>query len=191
MANTILAFAGSTRTDSFNKKLIHYAARVAKDDGIEMTVIDLRDFEMPLYDGDLEDADGIPDNAMKLRELMQSHAGFLISCPEYNSSISGVLKNTIDWASRPIEGEAPLLCFKNKVVSLMSASPGGFGGLRGLVHVRSILGNIGSIVLPDQIAINSAHEQFDVEGNLTNENFQGSVKNIVVSLNDIVSKVHG
>ncbi|MGI0008244.1 MAG: NADPH-dependent FMN reductase, partial [Nitrosopumilaceae archaeon] len=153
----ILAFAGSTRTDSFNKKLIKIATNGARDAGAEVTVIDLHDFPMPVYDGDLEQRDGLPATARKLKDLMLSHQGFLISSPEYNSSISGVLKNTIDWTSRQSQGEIPLACFKNKVAGLMSASPGGLGGLRGLVHVRAILENIGVLVIPEQIAVAKAH----------------------------------
>lgn len=175
---TILAFAGSTRTDSFNKKLVKIAAEGARDAGADVTVIDLRDFAMPLYDGDLEQKEGLPSNARKLKDLMLSHKGFLIASPEYNSSISGVLKNTIDWASRQSEGEQPLACFQGKVAGIMSASPGGLGGLRGLVHVRSILGNIGIIVTPNQIAIAKAHEAFDADGTLKDKKQEGQVKKI-------------
>src|SRR5579863_248360 len=160
----ILAFAGSTRTESFNKKLVRIAATGATEAGADVTVVDLRDFPMPLYDGDLEQKEGLPPNARKLKDLMLAHQGFLISSPEYNSSVSAVLKNAIDWASRQSEGEPSLACFKGKVAGIMSASPGGLGGLRGLVHVRAILGNIGMLVLPDQVAISKAHEAFNADG---------------------------
>ena len=97
----ILAFAGSTRKDSFNKKLVKITGEAARLAGAQVTYLDLRDLPMPLYDGDLEAEQGIPQNARKLKALMLSHDGLLISAPEYNSSISGVLKNAIDWASRP------------------------------------------------------------------------------------------
>jgi chromate reductase len=141
----ILAFAGSTRTGSYNKKLVKLGVEAARKAGAEVTLIDLRDFPMPLYDGDLEERDGLPPNAVKLRKLFMEHQGLLLSCPEYNSSISGVLKNTIDWVSRPDPDkpdEKPLICFSGKIVALLSASPGALGGLRGLVTVRSILGNL-------------------------------------------------
>ncbi len=174
----ILAFAGSTRTDSFNKKLVKIAAAGAMEGGADVTVIDLRDFAMPLYDGDLEQQQGLPSNAQKLKDLMLSHQGFLISAPEYNSSISGVLKNTIDWVSRPSAGEAPLACFKDRVAGIMSASPGGLGGLRGLVHVRAILENISVLVIPDQIAVSKAHEVFNADGTLKDKNQEDQVKRI-------------
>lgn len=174
----ILAFAGSTRIDSFNKKLVKIAAAGAVEGGADVTVIDLRDFTVPLYDGDLEQQQGLPSNARKLKDLMLSHHGFLISAPEYNSSISGVLKNIIDWASRQSEGEEPLACFKGKVAGIMSASPGGLGGLRGLVHVRAILENISVLVIPDQIAVSKAHEVFDADGTLKDKKQEDQVKRI-------------
>lgn len=172
----ILAFAGSARTDSFNKKLVRIAAEGARAAGAEVTFIDLRDFQMPLYDGDLEAAGGLPDNAKKLKQLMISHHGFLIAAPEYNSSITPLLKNAIDWASRPESDDEPsLVCYEGKTVALMSASPGALGGLRGLVHVRSIFGNIGAFVLPDQVSIPKAYEAFDATGALKDERKQKSV----------------
>ena len=185
----ILAFAGSTRTDSFNKKLVKIAATGAMEDGADVTVIDLRDFAMPLYDGDLEQQQGLPFNAKKLKDLMLSHQGFLISAPEYNSSISGVLKNTIDWVSRPSAGEESLACFKGKVAGIMSASPGGLGGLRGLVHVRAILENISVLVIPDQIAVSKAHEVFNADGTLKDKKQEDQVKRIGSSVAKLLLKI--
>jgi len=187
----ILAFAGSTRTDSFNKKLVKIASTGATEAGADVTVIDLRDFPLPIYDSDLEQKDGLPSNARKLKDLMLSHHGFLISSPEYNSSISAVFKNTIDWASRQSEGEIPLACFKNKVAGIMSASPGMLGGLRGLVHVRSILGNIGVIVMPDQAAIAKAHEAFNEDGTLKDKKQEDQVKKIGANVAKILLKLNG
>ena len=117
------------------------AADAARDAGAEVTLIDLRDLPLPLFDGDLEDKQGLPENAKKLKALLRAHDGLLISSPEYNSSITGVLKNAIDWASRAeTDDEPPLVCFRGKVAALLSASPGALGGLRGLVHLRAILG---------------------------------------------------
>lgn len=166
---TILAFAGATRTGSYNKRLIKVAAKAAEQAGASVTLIDLRDMDLPLYDGDLEKAHGLPENAKKLKAMLLEHDGLLISSPEYNSSISAVLKNAIDWASRPVEGQPPLAEFRGKVAGLMAASPGALGGLRGLVHLRAILGNIGVLVLPDQLAVSKAHEAFDDEGSLKDE----------------------
>ncbi|TLX78053.1 MAG: NAD(P)H-dependent oxidoreductase [Thaumarchaeota archaeon] len=186
----ILAFAGSTRSDSFNKKLVKIAVNGAIDAGVEVTFIDLRDFPMPLYDGDLEQREGLPASTRKLKDLMLAHQGFLISSPEYNSSISGVLKNTIDWTSRQTEGESPLACYKGKIAGIMSASLGGFGGLRGLVTVRSILENIGVLVIPDQVAIAKAHEVFNPDGTLKNKTQEDQVKNIGASVAKLLMKLN-
>ncbi len=185
----ILAFAGSTRTESYNKKLVKIAMEGAHSAGAEVTFLDLRDLPMPLYDGDLEVKEGIPQNGLKFKELLLAHQGLLISSPEYNSSISGVLKNAIDWASRPSPGEAPLACFVNKVAGLLSASPGALGGLRGLVHVRSILGNIKVLVLPDQMAVPKAHEAFNADGSLKDSKQQAAVQNIGSQLANILIKL--
>ncbi len=185
----ILAFAGSTRRESWNKKLIRIAASAAQSAGAEVSLVDLADYPMPLYDGDLENEKGIPENGVRFKQLMKEHDGFLISCPEYNSSITAVLKNTFDWASRQSEGEKPLECFKGKVVTLMSASPGGLGGLRGLVHVRAILGNIGCIVLPEQVAISSASEAFNEEGHLNDSNRNKQIVGLGVGLARMIDKI--
>ena len=186
----ILAFAGSTRTGSFNKKLVKIAAAGARAAGAEVTALDLRDLPMPLYDGDLEANEGIPPNARTLKELMLAHQGLLISAPEYNSGISGVLKNAIDWASRSAPGEGPLACFVGKTAALMSASPGGLGGLRGLVHVRSILSNIHVLVLPDQIPLPRAQEAFDVDGMLKDPKQRASIERLGRNLVEILIKLH-
>ncbi len=173
----ILAFAGSTRKDSFNKKLVALAATGAREAGAVVTLINLHDYPMPLFDEDLEASEGKNEHARKFKQLLMESDGILISCPEYNGSITAVLKNAIDWATRADEGEAPgsLPAFRGKVVSLMSASPGGLGGLRGLVHVRAILGGLGCLMLPAQTAVSSAHDAFDEFGNLKDEKQQQKI----------------
>jgi NAD(P)H-dependent FMN reductase len=193
MANqpTVLAFVGSTRSASYNKMLVKIAASAARDEGAAVTVIDLRDLPMPLFDQDLEAAAGLPANAVKFRELMLAHQGLLIAAPEYNSSITAVLKNAIDWASRPAPGQAPLACFNDKVAALLSASPGALGGLRGLVHLRSILGNINVLVLPDQFAVTRAAEAFNPDGTLKDPRQHSAVAAIAQKLVRILGKLHG
>jgi len=186
----ILAFAGSTRTESFNKKLVQIAIAGARAAGAEVTYLDLRDLPLPLFDQDLEAHEGLPPNGRRLKDLMLSHDGLLMSCPEYNSSVTGVWKNAIDWASRPVPGEPPLACFTGKVAAIMSASPGALGGLRGLVHVRSILGNINVLVIPDQIAIPKAHEAFGPDGRLKDAKQQAAVEAIGAKLTRTLAKLH-
>jgi len=185
----ILAFAGSTREASYNKKLVKIAAEGAKAAGAEVTYVDLRDLPMPLYDEDLEAKEGIPENVRNFKELMKANQGLLIACPEYNSSITPVLKNAIDWASRPEPGEPGLACFTGKVAALMSASPGGLGGLRGLIHVRSILSSINVLVLPAQNAIPSAFQAFDEEGRLKDATQQAAVEQLGSKLATVVAKL--
>lgn len=187
----ILAFAGSTRQDSFNKRLVRIAASGARAAGAEVTELDLRDVPLPLFCEDVEARDGLPPAGLKLKQLLRSHQGLLIAAPEYNSSITAVLKNAIDWASRPEPGEPPLSCFTGKVAALMSASPGALGGLRGLVHVRAILGNIQVLVLPDQIAVGKAHEAFNADGSLKDAKQQAAVAGLGEKLARMLQKLAG
>lgn len=187
----LLAFAGSTRAGSFNKKLARVLAGGARQAGAEVTFLDLRDFALPLYDGDLEDAGGVPAPALELKKLFKAHHGFLIASPEYNSSISGALKNTIDWVSRPVPEEKPLEAFKGKLAGLCSASPGALGGLRGLVTLRSILSNIGVLVLPDQVAVGKADEAFDEQGALKDAKQQKLVEKVGAEVARLAGKLNG
>ena len=188
-SSKILAFAGSLRKKSFNKHLVRIAAEGANKAGADVTVIDLADYPLPVFDEDLEKAEGVPENAIKLKSVLKQNDGFLIACPEYNSSITAALKNAIDWASRPVPDEQPLECFKGKVAALMSASPGALGGLRGLVHVRAILSNIGVLVLPDQRAISQAHEAFNDDGSLKDSKQHDAIKQIGAKLCQTVASL--
>lgn len=166
----ILALGGSLRRDSFNQKLAAIAAAGARSAGAEVTVVSLRDYPLPLFDEDLEKASGKPETAVRLKALFQEHHGFIIASPEYNSSLTAALKNAIDWVSRADSGDEPMLsALSGRTAVICSASPGALGGLRGLVHLRSILGNLGITVLPDQIAIGGAYQAFREDGSLTDE----------------------
>lgn len=187
----ILAFAGSARKNSFNKKLVKVAGKGAQLAGAEVTYLDFRDLPMPLFDEDLEAEQGIPENARQFKTLMKENQGLLIACPEYNSSITPLLKNAIDWASRPEPGEPGLICFRGKVAALLSASPGMLGGLRGLVHVRAILGNIGVLVLPEQKAVPRAHEAFDENGKLKDEQQLKEIQELGQKLTTVLAKLMG
>ncbi len=186
----ILAFAGSTRTGSFNKNLVRVAAEGARIEGAAVMILDLRDLPLPLFDEDLETKEGLPANAIKLKDLLKAHHGLLISSPEYNSSVTGVLKNAIDWASRPSKGEEPLAAYANKVAGLMSASPGALGGLRGLVHLRAILGNIRVLVIPEQVAVSSAHQAFDANGSLKDAKQHASVEKLGARVAQVAAKLN-
>ncbi len=174
----LAAFAGSAREGSYNKNLARIALAGATEAGAEGRFLDLREYPLPVYDQEREEREGIPDAARELRRILKEQDGFLIASPEHNSSISAMLKNVIDWTSRA-EGDDPgLIAFRGKTACLMSASPGGLGGLRGLVHVRAILSNIGVLVLPGQQAVPGAMNAFDDEGQLVDEDMNASIRGL-------------
>ncbi len=187
----IVAFAGSLRAGSYNKKLAALAAEAARAEGAEVVVVDLRDLALPLFDEDLEAATGLPEGAAKLKALMRDSDGLIIASPEYNSSVTAALKNALDWASRAeAKDEPPLAAFRGKVAALCSASPGALGGLRGLVTLRSILGNVGVLSLPDQVCIPAAHEAFTDDGRLKDERKTRQVSALVNHLVGTLRKLN-
>jgi chromate reductase, NAD(P)H dehydrogenase (quinone) len=162
----VLAFAGSLREDSANKKLVREAARMAKEQGATVTVIDLKDYPMPFFDEDLESTQGMPEMAKAFRrKILESNVVFIAS-PEYNHSFSGVLKNALDWASRTEEGDRAKGAFKGIKFALMSASPGKGGGAKGLPHLREVLQDVGASLLAMQVSIPNAYTAFDAQGSL-------------------------
>lgn len=186
----ILAFAGSVRRASFNKCVLAIAVRGAEAAGASVTVVDLADHALPLFDQDLESSQGLPDAAKRLKTLFLQHDALLLACPEYNSSITPLLKNTIDWVSRPAPGEAALAAYRGKVAGLVSASPGALGGLRGLRHVREILGNIGVLVVPQQVAVSKADAAFDDAGNLKDAKQQTAVEGVGRAVAELAARIH-
>ena len=179
----ILAFAGSLRNGSYNKKLVKIAAQIAKEKGADLQLVDLSDYPMPLYNADIEESDGLPDNCKKLKKMMIDSDAFIISSPEYNSSITAVLKNTIDWTSRPEESDPHFLAaFKGKFAALISASPGYFGGYRGLTHLRSLLQEIGVLVIPDHLSLSNAADAFDEKDQLVNKKKRETLERVVENL---------
>lgn len=163
----LIAFAGSLRKDSYNKQLVTLAANKARDLGANVTVIDLKEYSLPLFDEDLE-KESVPENLPALRELFANADGLLIASPEYNGSFSSVLKNTLDWLSRGAKDDSYSPNYGQYTVGLMAASPGGLGGIRGLSHIRELMSNLGSLVVPNQIALGAAYEAFNAEGQLQN-----------------------
>jgi len=166
MSVPILVFAGSVRRDSLNRRLAGLAARAVDAAGGRATLLELADYPLPLYDGDLESAEGLPVNARRLKELFIGHAGLVLVSPEYNSSIPPLLKNTLDWVSRPLPEQSGYVPFQGKAAALMSASPGALGGMRGLRHLRDVLTELRMIVLPAQVSVTGAHQAFDAAGDL-------------------------
>jgi chromate reductase, NAD(P)H dehydrogenase (quinone) len=177
----LLFIAGSAREGSVNKRLARLGAEMATTGGNPATFADLGDYPMPLYDGDLEDRDGVPDNALKLIALMEAHHGVFIASPEYNSSIAPMLKNTLDWMSRVKDDSgATGQVFRSRVFAVGGASPGGLGGMRGLMHLRQILElGLGALVLPDQITVGGAFQAFDAAGHLTDKALQARYQDVI------------
>lgn len=176
----VLAFAGSTREGSVNKKLVTDAADVARKMGATVTVIDLKNYALPFFDEDLEAKEGIPAKAKEIRQMMNESQVIMIASPEYNGSLSAVLKNVIDWASRDEEGKSTT-AFRGKKFVIMSSSPGGGGGVRGLVHLRAILGNLGGNVVAEQLTVPNGFDAFDDQGQLKDPATQQKLEHLVQS----------
>ena len=164
----LLAISGSSRQGSVNKRLLDAAVNTARALGAEVSCLDLRTLALPLYDGDLEAANGLPEGCIALKKALVEHDALLIASPEYNGFFSPLLKNAIDWASRP-QGSQPSP-FTGKLAGLLAASPGALGGIRGLPAVRQLLSNLGVLVAPGQMSLPRAHEAFDAQGALLDKN---------------------
>lgn len=189
----LLFFAGSARSGSFNKKVARLGAMIAEANGIPSTFADLGDYPMPLYDGDLEQQEGPPENAHKLKALFSLHTGILIASPEYNASISPLLKNTLDWVSRVRDdGEGMNEVYRTRVFALASATPGGMGGLRGLYTARHVLElGLGALVLPEQFAVPRANAAFEENGHLKDSDAQERYKELIEKLARAARVLHG
>lgn len=178
----LLVFAGSTRAQSYNRQLAATAADMAQAEGAQVTRLDLADFDVPMYNADLE-AKGTPRDVVRLKEIFHAHPAWLVAAPEYNGSMTALLKNTIDWVSSPIKGDPDwgqgTKAFAGKVVGLLSASPGALGGLRGLAHLTPVLMNLQCWVAPKQFALPKAFEAFDPNGQLSLESNRTALHGVV------------
>lgn len=183
----ILAFAGSLRKDSWNKKLLQEALRLAPE-SIQITLLDLKDHPLPLYDADFEAEHGMPENAIGLRRLMTEHQGLLIASPEYNGGMTGVLKNTLDWMSRKHGDQRGLDPFMHKPAAVVSASPGPYGGARSVQSAVLLLNRLGCLVLPDSVSVTHCETAFDTEGHLQGKD-QKSLQRVVQALAGVALKM--
>ncbi len=183
-APKILVFAGSIRTGSMNARLAGLATREFALAGADVTRISLLDYPMPLYDGDLESRSGAPESAISLKRMMMTHHGVFIASPEYNASVTPLLKNTLDWISRVREGrEPPLAAYKDRAFALGGASNGNFGAMRSLMALRQVLEiGCGALVIPEQIAVARAGDAFDEGENFRDESNATRLKRVVHSL---------
>lgn len=178
----VLVFAGSTRAGSYHRKLAREAAEALEKRGLAVTLADLADFPMPLYDGDLEAAEGAPVNARRFKKLAREHDAWVLASPEYNGSFPAPMKNVIDWISRPEAGEGPGVTFGGKTAALLSTSPGPGGGGRGLRHLRELLEMVGVRVIPEQVTIPRATQAFDAAGRLVRVEDRQAVESLATKL---------
>lgn len=185
----ILAFSGSARKQSYNQAVAAVAAKGAELAGAEVTLINLADYPMPIFNEDEEAANGLPEHALAFKQLLLSHDAFIIASPEYNSSYPALLKNAIDWASRMSEGEKPLQAFRGKPACIMAASAGALGGMRVLVVLKMLLGNIGMHVLPNQKAIGKVNTLVDENGNLFDEKTVNQIHKAAAELVDMANRL--
>jgi chromate reductase len=188
----ILAFAGSLREHSYSKRVVKITGKGAEKAGADVTYVDLRDYPMPIYNPDDHDRNGFDENALKFQELLTRHDGLLIASPEYNGSLPAALKNVIDWASRQGGKYPRSAVFTGKVAAIITASPGSFGGIRSLAHMRGVLTSVGVNVLPQEVAVSYADEKFSGDGEeMTDERMKGILENFGASLVDMLKKTHG
>ena len=183
----ILAVAGSYQENSYNKRVLAIAAEGVRSAGGEVTVIDLRDFPLPVYDADMQENGAFDANALRLQDVMNAHDGFLIASPEYNGSVPGGFKNAIDWTSRANDKYKTCEPVKGKTAALITASPGQFGGLRCLAHLRGIFTIMGVNVLPSEIAVTFVGQKFDGDSReMTDEKTKGLLEKLGASLVNVL-----
>lgn len=179
----ILVFAGSNRTGSYNAKLAGAITKMLAAMKCDVTRITLRDYEMPLYDADLEDAKGPPEAAVKLARLFTEHDAVIVVSPEYNNSIPPLVKNTLDWVSVvKTDGKSDLAPYRNKIAAIASASPGAFGGARCLMHLRAVLVNVGCLVVSEQMSVPRAADAFEDDETLSDKRAEGLMEKLCKSV---------
>ncbi len=178
----LLVFAGSTREKSFNRRLARVTATMAAASGAQVTHIELGDFDVPMYNADLE-ARGTPPDVMRLKQLTYEHPAWIICTPEYNASYPALLKNTLDWISSPVKSDPvwndDFRSSRGKVVGVLSASPGGLGGLRSQSHLAPLLLNLHCWIAPKNFALGRAGDAFDEQGQLVNEAARSNVQGVI------------
>jgi len=182
----LLVFAGSTRTGSWNRKLARVVAAMAEASGAEVTHIELGDFDVPMYNADLE-ARGTPPDVMRLKQIGYDHAAWIICTPEYNASYPALLKNTLDWISSPVKSDPvwndDFRSTRGKIVGVLSASPGALGGLRSQSHLVPLLFNLHCWICPKVFALSRAADAFDANGALVSEH---AVKNVQAVIDQVM-----
>lgn len=187
MSVKILAFDGSGRKESINRNVLNHVIAEAKKLGADVTQINLADYDLPIYNGDLESEQGIPEAVMKLKELFKSHDAFLVATPEYNGSYSPLLKNALDWVSRPVQGQPHLGEFAGKIAGLITATGGKLSGMRGIYPLNTLLFSLGVTVLPSIVSIGFYNDAIDANGALKNDNDKNAAANLATKIIKVTS----
>ncbi|AOB32777.1 FMN reductase [Bordetella sp. H567] len=190
MSATILAFSGSSRSASLNGKLLQYAVAGAREAGASVTVVRLADYELPIYDGDLEERDGLPAGARAFQDAVAHHDALLIASPEHNGGYTALLKNALDWLSRPMPGgRSGLDLVTGKAAAVISASPGILGGVRSQTALRIVLEKVGMIVIPQSLALGQAHLQFDEAQGGLKPSVAGAAQSVGAALANVATRL--
>ncbi len=186
----ILALAGSLRQHSYSQRVLRTAIKGAEKAGAAVTLIDLGEYPMPIYNPDDHENNGFDANALRFQGLLTEHDGFLIASPEYNGSLPAALKNAIDWASRPGDRYPRSEIFQGKFAAIMTVSPGSFGGVRALSHLRGVLMSVGVNVLSAEIAVSFVGSKFDGDSEaMTDEKTKNNLEKLGASLVEMLEKM--
>jgi NAD(P)H-dependent FMN reductase len=188
----LLALCGSARQDSFNRLALAVAIKGAKNAGADVTFVEPRDFVMPLYDGDLEASEGLPEAAVRLQRLFAEHDGVIVATPEYNGFFTPLLKNTLDWVSRPLpdaSGKPGTIHLRGKAAGLVTASPGALGGIRAMQHARLYLSNLGLIVVPEQAAVAAANKVLGADGSIADDRTRDMLEGVGVAVCNLANAI--
>ncbi|HEY4371997.1 MAG TPA: NAD(P)H-dependent oxidoreductase [Burkholderiales bacterium] len=192
-APRVLVFAGSARRAALSKRVARAAQIALEEAGAAATLIDLADYEAPLYHGDRESDGGVPAEITRLLAVMDEHDALLVASPEYNGSMPPLLVNTFDWISRIFAAPgrvAGLEILAQKPIAIVGSSPGALGGLRSLFHLRDLLGNLGMLVMPKQLAVGRANEAVTPEGHLVDEHQRAAMLGVARALVQATAKLN-
>ena len=188
----IVVMAGSRRREALSRRVAQACAQAVRDAGAEVELIELDDYPAPLYDGDLEAASGLPEGIVRLQRVLHASDGLLVVNPEYNGSLTPLLKNTLDWCSRPNPADPERSggkVYAGRAAAVVGSSPGALGGMRVLFHVRDVLGYLGMQVIPQQLAVGKAGEAVGADGRLLDAARQGMLEGLAEALVDTARRL--
>jgi NAD(P)H-dependent FMN reductase len=188
---TVLAISGSLRTGSHNTSLLRVATRMLEEKGATVSGFDFRAHPLPMYDADMEAAEGFAESVLMIKKAVNVADAVLFAGPEYNAGPTPLLKNAIDWVSRRSPDGAAKNEFDGKVCAVVSASPGQFGGVRAQYVYRNALSFLGAFVLPDLVTLPNASEAFDAEGRLLNDRTSKALDSMTTKLLKVSSRLRG